>query len=95
VVAGDSDSELCMHSHRPGASLVDNGFSGRWWRGRDLLVRLEIDRLEAIDQLVSSFSCLSGSLHDRLPDSGVIVMVYRKLSMHGDQSFARCTLTRF
>ncbi|UQX11414.1 hypothetical protein [Candidatus Mycobacterium methanotrophicum] len=91
----DSDRELGMRSHRPGASPVDDGFSGRRRRSRDFLMSLEFDRFQAIDQLVSSFSCLFGSLRDRLPDSGVIVVVYRELSMHGDQSFARCTLTRF
>jgi hypothetical protein len=51
----------------------------------------EIDRFQAIDQLVSSFSRLSGGCRDRFTDGGVIVVVYRKLSVHGDQRFGRAT----
>jgi hypothetical protein len=95
VVAGDSDRELGMRRYRSGASLANDGFSGRGWRGRDFLMSFEFDCFQAIDQLVSSFSCLPGSLRDRLPDGGVIVVVYRKLSVHGDQRVARSALTDF
>ncbi|ORA10949.1 hypothetical protein BST14_19515 [Mycobacterium arosiense ATCC BAA-1401 = DSM 45069] len=95
MVAGHSDGELCVRGHRPGAGLINDGLSGLWRRGRDLLVRLKIDRLEATNQLVSSFSYLFGGFGDRLTDSGVFVMVYCELSMHGDQSVAGRTFTYF
>lgn len=56
-------------------------------------MRQEIDRFEAIDQLVSSFSYLFSGFRDCVADGGVIAMVYGELSMHGDQRFARATLT--
>jgi hypothetical protein len=45
MVAGDSDRELGMRRYCSGASLVDDRFSGRGWRGRDLLMSFEINRL--------------------------------------------------
>jgi hypothetical protein len=52
MVAADSGRELGVGGHRSGASRIDNFFPGRRRRGRDLLMRLIIDRFQAIGQLV-------------------------------------------
>jgi hypothetical protein len=63
-MAGDSSGELCVHSHRSGAGFGDDGVPGCGWRGGDFLMSFEINRFEAISQLVPSLGGLAGGLRD-------------------------------